>query len=247
MNQLWQQFLQLHQANRLPHAILLTGNEGESFAKKAAKHLLAVDEKGEHLFDSPDGHPDLMWLSPEGKAELIKIDAVRGVSEFLTQTAQQGGYRVVVIPSADRMNIASANALLKSLEEPGANTLILLLSNAPHLLLPTIRSRCQRWVLSNGNLVNESVEQSTFTLSLLNREDPIAMAAKYTSLPSIQLVDWLIMAIQQDIRQHLKPSAFAYLDRCYEVKTMLNRQINLNPQLMLEDLLIEWGKYVSSH
>jgi hypothetical protein len=241
MNDLWQQFLQLHQNQRLPHAILLVGADGELFAKKVARHLLAQEIKGEQLFDSPDGHPDLMWLAPEGKAEMIKIDAIRGVSEFLTQTAQQSGYRVVVIPSADRMNIASANALLKSLEEPGANTLLLLLTDLPHLLLPTIRSRCQRWTLPQTE-ATESPEQSEFALSLLNRQDPLALAAKYSTLPLTQTVDWLIVAAQQQIRQHPNPGAFAYLDRCYEVKTMLNRQINLNPQLALEDLLIGWNK-----
>lgn len=141
----------LQEDQRLPHALVLSGPEG--IGKSALMHclaqqLLAVDAKNAQLFASPDGHPDLLWLKPEGKAELIKIDQIRAIHAFLSNTAQQGGMRVVVLEQAERMNLASANALLKTLEEPGANTLIGLLTDAPQQLLPTIRSRCQLWPLS---------------------------------------------------------------------------------------------------
>lgn len=238
----WQHFIKLYEQQRLPHALLLTGVDAENFAKQMARHVLATDDKGAALFDSADGHPDLLSLQPEGKAELIKIDAIRSVSEFLTQTAQQGGYRVVIIPVADRMNVAASNALLKSLEEPGANTLMILLTQLPHLLLPTIRSRCQRWNLVGEAVQPESPEQTDFTLALLNREDPLALAAKYSSLPLTQTIDWLVMAAQQPLRANPNSQAFAYIDRCYQAKAMVNRHINLNPQLLLEDLLIEWRR-----
>lgn len=88
-------------------------------------------------------HPDLFVLQPEAAGKAIKIDDVRALNTFLAQTSQQGGYKVAIIEPADAMNINAANALLKNLEEPAANTLLLLVSHAPSRLMATIRSRCQ--------------------------------------------------------------------------------------------------------
>lgn len=88
-------------------------------------------------------HPDLFTLRPEAEGKAIKIDDVRALNTFLAQTSQQGGYKVAIIEPADAMNINAANALLKNLEEPAANTLLLLVSHSPSRLMATIRSRCQ--------------------------------------------------------------------------------------------------------
>jgi DNA polymerase-3 subunit delta' len=88
-------------------------------------------------------HPDLVWLEPEEEGKAIKVDQVRELTESLSKTAQQGGYKVVIIEPAEAMNGNSANALLKSLEEPAANTLLVLVTHSPSSVLPTIRSRCQ--------------------------------------------------------------------------------------------------------
>ena len=94
-------------------------------------------------------HPDLLRVSPEEGKRQIRIDPIRDVNRFVSQTAQQGGYRVIVISPAEAMNVAAANALLKSLEEPGDKTLFILLSDVPSRTLPTIRSRCQQWPLAS--------------------------------------------------------------------------------------------------
>ncbi|MFO1189189.1 MAG: DNA polymerase III subunit delta' [Alphaproteobacteria bacterium] len=78
----------------------------------------------------------------------IVVDDVRRVSGFLGLTAAEGGYRVVIVDSADDMNRNAANALLKSLEEPPAKAVLILVSHAPGRLLPTLRSRCRRLDLS---------------------------------------------------------------------------------------------------
>jgi DNA polymerase-3 subunit delta' len=72
------------------------------------------------------------------------VDQVRELIDHLHSTAQQGGYRVVIMTPAESLNTSSANALLKILEEPGRNTLLVLISHQPGQLMPTIRSRCQR-------------------------------------------------------------------------------------------------------
>lgn len=94
------------------------------------------------------GHADLMTLerteNPETKKmrTSIAVDDVRKAGEFFRLTAAEGGWRVVVVDSADELNISAANALLKILEEPPEKALMLLVSHSPMRLLPTIRSRC---------------------------------------------------------------------------------------------------------
>ncbi|HYN37796.1 MAG TPA: DNA polymerase III subunit delta', partial [Rhodospirillales bacterium] len=77
----------------------------------------------------------------------IVVDDVRRIGAFLASSPAQGGWRVVVVDAADEMNRNAANALLKVLEEPGSNSLILLVCHQPGLLPATVRSRCRRVVL----------------------------------------------------------------------------------------------------
>ncbi len=91
-----------------------------------------------------DGEPD----QPKGRAgakpsRQIKIDQVRALQEFLSVGTHRAGFRVAVVRPAEAMNASTANALLKSLEEPPPGTLFVLVSSQPARLLPTIRSRCQ--------------------------------------------------------------------------------------------------------
>ena len=78
------------------------------------------------------------------KSSVIAVDDVRGVNEFLAKKSADGKWRIVLIDSVDEMNNASANAILKILEEPPLKTLMLLVSHNPARLLPTIRSRCAK-------------------------------------------------------------------------------------------------------
>src|SRR5205085_714494 len=95
-------------------------------------------------------HPDMRWLERQvdEKTEKLKrdisVDQVRQAGEFLTLTPALSPWRVVVIDTVDELQAAGANALLKMLEEPPANSLFFLVSHAPGRLLPTIRSRCRR-------------------------------------------------------------------------------------------------------
>ena len=94
------------------------------------------------------GHPDLLTLEPgvndktgKRRSEIV-IEEVRSAVDRLHHTPAEGGWRILVIDSADELNRNSANALLKILEEPAPRSLMLLVSHAPGSLLPTIRSRC---------------------------------------------------------------------------------------------------------
>ncbi|MDB5379177.1 MAG: polymerase subunit delta [Rubritepida sp.] len=92
-------------------------------------------------------HADLMVLEPQqepGKRHIIKVEEARAARSFLNFTAAEGGWRVVVMDEVDAMETASANTILKTLEEPPPRTVLLLVTAAPGRLLPTIRSRCRR-------------------------------------------------------------------------------------------------------
>jgi len=90
-------------------------------------------------------HPDVVTLEPEGKSRTIHVGTMReNLIEPMSVTAFSGGWKVGVVVGADRMEVAAANAFLKSLEEPTPKTMYLLLTDAPDAVLPTIVSRCQR-------------------------------------------------------------------------------------------------------
>ena len=151
----WQQVQQARQAMRLPHALLLQGPAGigkDDFARGFAQALLCEhpDPHGHacgqckacHLFIS-EGHPDYMEIMPEEEGKAIKVDQIRGLIQVLSLSPHFGAYRVVLVSPADSMNVAAANSLLKTLEEPQANTLLILVSAQTSSLPATIRSRCQ--------------------------------------------------------------------------------------------------------
>jgi DNA polymerase-3 subunit delta' len=88
-------------------------------------------------------HPDLTWVTPSGAAEMLVSDIEEPVVAAATRTPFESERRVFVIESVDRMNDQAANRLLKTLEEPPAFVHLLLLTERPHDVLPTIASRCQ--------------------------------------------------------------------------------------------------------
>jgi DNA polymerase-3 subunit delta' len=86
-------------------------------------------------------HPDLLVITPEDDNKDLNVEKIRAVAPFLSMTAAQSGWRMVIIDGAERMNRAAQNALLKVLEEPSPNSVIILLTDHLGKLLPTIRSR----------------------------------------------------------------------------------------------------------
>ncbi len=155
----WSQLSQRLQDDQLPHALLLRGQTGvgkRHFALSFARYVLCSNKQDQracgqcrncHL-NKAGTHPDLLMIEPEERGKQIKVAQVRTMIEFTEKTPQQGGFRVVVLNPAESMNISSANALLKCLEEPGRDTLMLLVSQQVSSLLPTIRSRCQQILFS---------------------------------------------------------------------------------------------------
>jgi DNA polymerase-3 subunit delta' len=141
-------------ARRLSHGILVheaPGAGGDWLARWIAQLVLCESES-----EPPCGvcmgctrvatgqHPDLLWVRPVDDSRQIRIEQVRELAADLALTSHQGRYKVGVLTPADSMNRSSANALLKTLEEPPPQTLLILVATQPSRLLPTILSRCQR-------------------------------------------------------------------------------------------------------
>ena len=155
----WSSLTTRLQRGALPHALLLCGPAGlgkREFAERFVAYALCQD-RGEEacgrcracLLIAAGSHPDRVRVTLEerddGKLRSeIVIDQIRKLSERLAMTPQFGGRQLALVDPADAMNAASANALLKTLEEPTTGTVIVLLSDAPSRLVATIRSRCQR-------------------------------------------------------------------------------------------------------
>lgn len=139
--------------SRLHHANLLIGPTGIgkrqlAFALATQLHCASVSDRGEACGECSQcrlhkrgEHPDFVLLAPEGR--YIKIDAVREMQKQTRFRPYSATRRVVVIDDAETLREEAANALLKTLEEPGGETLFLLLAAEANRLLPTIRSRCQ--------------------------------------------------------------------------------------------------------
>ena len=165
--------LAAHGSSRLHHAWLITGPRGigkATLAWRFARFLLCGSQQGGLLGDTPTGldvgmeapgrslvdarsHPDLFHLRrtlhPDNgrmRGEIV-VEDVRGLGEFMHMTPAMGQWRVALVDAADEMNRNAANAVLKILEEPPPNAVLLIVAHAPGRLLPTIRSRCRRLAL----------------------------------------------------------------------------------------------------
>ncbi|TXS89055.1 DNA polymerase III subunit delta' [Parahaliea maris] len=150
----WQRLEQQVSEGRFPHALLLAGMPAigkERLALALARLLLCHRPSAGHNcgecqaceLSRSGAHGDFLWLQPQEKSRVIKIDQVREAVNFAHWTAGFGERKVLVIAPADAMNTNAANALLKSLEEPADNTHILLVCSRLHGVPATIRSRCQ--------------------------------------------------------------------------------------------------------
>lgn len=154
--------------------MLLAGPQGtgkRAFAEALAAALVCETTQGRGSacgacpachWSGTDAHPDVKFVEPYAGTELkgengetvekdakkhIAVDQVRALSDFIGMTSHRGGAKVVIVQPAEALNLAAANALLKSLEEPPPGTYFILVSHRPHLLLPTIKSRCQALAL----------------------------------------------------------------------------------------------------
>ena len=174
--------LNRYESNNLPNSILIHGLNGigkRTFLNKLVKNIINIEFKDNNvdhhlnLFKN-NTHPNIKIIEKEidsktGKIKTnITIDQIRRLKTFLNSTSIiQNSSKIVIVDSADYLNISSANSMLKILEEPKERTYIFLISNQISLLLPTIRSRCLKIKFNTHNLTN-------FTKIIKNNIDEIS-------------------------------------------------------------------------
>ncbi len=174
----WQQMISAFDADRMPHAILLQGAKGLGkfeFAKSLSTFVLCgskLEGKACGVCHTckllrADTHPDYKEILPANEGKSILVDQIRGFCGFFVYSSQLSSYKTGVICPADKMNRNASNSLLKTLEEPTKNSLIILVAESTTNLPATVRSRCQviefnppvhndavRWISSQGDYNN---------------------------------------------------------------------------------------------
>ena len=330
---LWQRLYEQHQQQRMPHALLLCGEAGwgkRSLALTLGQMLLCQQPQTQSphpfpvacgqckscLLNAQGTHPDLVEITPEAEGKPIKVDQIRALVDTITSSAQQGGYRVVVLGPAEEMNVNAANALLKVLEEPGDKTLFALYSHLPGRVMATIRSRCQALTLNRpgADAALSWLQQRLQSLELEKPLDPVELlglaggspllaqrlidnddaeqrkrlyqalkliatgqssaSSAVEGLSKIKLIDlisWWLAVLQDVIRfqptqqsDRIKNQSaqqlviglskrlpmqqlFEFTDRIQQYRHYLISRNNPNERLLLEDLLIEWGRLVHTN
>jgi len=233
---LWQQLR--HDRQQLGHALLLYGRAGigkYAFARYLSQALLCKQPHSGHPcgecaschWFNEESHPDFRLLSPEQAAESddesapskktkkktqISVSQIRDLNEFLSLSSHRyDGARIVLIQPAEALNAASANALLKMLEEPAPGVIFILVANQLQRLLPTIISRCQKvsmpapsesqalaWLSEQGvqNAQQQLAYASGSPIQVVNEQ------AQSTTLADI----WQQLALGSKLQPHLAAS-----------------------------------------
>lgn len=249
----WQQALwqQLAGRSQHAHAYLLHGPQGigkRAIAERLMALLLCQLPQGLEacgqckacLLLKAGSHPDNFILEPEEADKPIKVDQVRELVSFVVQTAQQGGRKVVLIEPVEAMNINAANALLKSLEEPSGDTVLLLVSHQPSRLLPTIKSRCQQVACPQPSLGQSTawLAEALAETSEQDREELLTLAAG-SPLLAVKLQ-------AQGVREQraLVTEGVKKLLKQQQSPTQLAEAWSTVPLLLLFDWFFNWSQLI---
>ncbi|WP_075996338.1 DNA polymerase III subunit delta' [Salaquimonas pukyongi] len=271
-----------HAAGRLHHAWLLSGPRGigkATLAYQFAAHLqrypdgsnapqrLEPEDDNTAAMMRRGAHPNLLTASRPWNARdkkfmtRLTVDEVRHVNAFLRSTTAMGGWRAVIVDSADDMNTSAANALLKILEEPPPQTVFFILAHSPRGLLATLRSRCQtlslkpledhilRQVIARQPVMEDVAEDrmdgwialaggSARRALELAQGDVAAMVGEFFDLVTDKKPDWSKI---HRIGSALAPAARAqdyhlFIDLVFERLAALTREKALNDQVPMDKL-----------
>ncbi len=239
----------------LPHALLITGDPDAILQELQADLKILLCENLDsrlrgndgcmscNLYESEAGHPDLMTIRPEGKMNITKIDMVREVISFLSQSALRGGMRIVVFTEADTLNIASQNALLKSLEEPGNKTLIILITAKPHLLLPTIKSRCQNIQVGTAQNNNEPLKKAL----LAEPFNPLTFTEQHKETSLLECVHMQMEILHDQAQKHPTSALFHFYNDLIKKSELLQKKVAVSQDLILFELALAWQRFFADN
>ena len=170
---------------KLPHAILITGAEGIgklNFALAFVQRIFCKQAMGTspcgtcdacHMFNVAT-HPDIKRIAPPEGKQAILVDQIRELIEYVSLTPHSAPKKVAVIEQAELLNVNAANSLLKTLEEPPASSMLILVTHRPDRLLPTILSRCQTMLFATPD---ENQAREWLSSKIENQDDISALLA----------------------------------------------------------------------
>jgi hypothetical protein len=213
---------------RVFHSIIIAGGTKES----REEAILAFTQKQKKKINQ--NSPDIFLVDQAGA---IGINIVRQIKAWLAKKAYQEKKRLVLIYRAQQLTIEAQNALLKTLEEPPGNTLIILAVNNSHQLLPTITSRCQIIRLNQKNNTDQAQRHQEL-VSVFGQDlgEKIIFAQKRGREEKEKFLSW-IGEQSQSLRQNPNPKNLNLVDRLEKIKTMT--QANITPHLALVYWLIK--------
>jgi DNA polymerase-3 subunit delta' len=221
-NLAYNQLQQSYEQQRLPHGVLLTAQSGsgvELFARNWGQFLLCQNKtSSEHcgrcksclLFEAGT-HPDFHWIERHEDKKQISIDQIRALTSQLHETSSLSGWRIAVIYQTEKLNANGYNALLKTLEEPGSNTQLLLLAEQRSAIPATIISRCQQYNLQatdNQQVFNWLEQQSTD-----HNDESISFALQVSHGAPLDALQWLQNNEQDSFSQFLELLSDVYYGR----------------------------------
>jgi DNA polymerase-3 subunit delta' len=243
----WMQLLQLRKQKRLPHALLFVGVDGigkRQFAHAFANLLLCTLPsdggvrceicRGCQLVNA-NSHPDLLLVEPEETGKTINVDQIREVMHYVNETTLQGGFKIIIINPATAMNVNAANALLKTLEEPAPNTLLILISNQSLRLPATIISRCQKMIFHKPSHADAIAWLRTRLQD--DKIDPqlLLKLANDAPLRALSLIENDLLSLRKDVYLNLPSLSTGHAD-----PLLLAVKWQEEDHLCVVDLLLSW-------
>lgn len=191
------------ETEKVPHSLLFVGSDGsqkEKFAEAFAQALVDGDLKKELPIEK---NPDIYIYKPEGKLGMHSIETLRRFSEEVYLPPYNAKKKIFLIYEADRMLPTSANALLKTFEEPALFSIIILLTNNPASLLPTILSRCFT-IRFQGEAATSSSPEQEWILNLLANG---RMATYSQLIDAVAEISQKIEEMQSQLEESLRAEA----------------------------------------
>ena len=248
----WSFFIQRLEQDRLAHALMIEGPAGcgkTVLASAMAAKLLCSEDLSMACGQCrsckllPGGaHPDYFKLHPQEDSEVIKVDQVRNLIARLDLTTSISECKVAYIHPAESMNSAAANALLKSLEEPAGNTVLILVSDNPGRLPITIRSRCQAITVSQPGkqLVLDWLENSSG-----KTKDEVSAAVQAAGGSPLRASHYLDSP-ELDAYGQVRDGLAILLTRPGSVSTVSSKLNDLNPAELWRWLSMCTGEVIKS-
>ena len=211
----WKTLQSANNREHLPHALLFSGVKGiglQHFANCLAAALLCTQPSANgvacegcrycHLLHTGN-HPDLRILAPEEQGKPVKVEIVRDMLDWLHLKSHYQGYKVAIIVDAEMMNKNATGALLKTLEEPPGEALLLLLTHNPNLLAITIRSRCQHMPFK-ATYADETLQWLSENTAGLDAPADTLIAAGGAPLLAIQMFENNALQCQLSVLKDLE-------------------------------------------